>query len=1089
MPVVELRLIGPFGVCVDGREVANALGSRKGRRLLQMLAVQRGEFTSTDRIVDRLWPAVPPRRPEDNVATLVSRLRRVLGAEAISGDRGGYALANSADVHVDVAEVERLVGEAQARVHVAPALSMAAAGRALDLLGRGDLLEGEVDAEWAESARAAVRRLRHRGRLLAAEAALGTGDASAAQQAAQAAVVADPLDESATRLLMRAQQQAGEPAAALATYERLRTVLADELGTDPAPETRQLHVAVLQERSPIAAGPVQPAESVGIPAASGTLVGRDLEVQRLSRAWADAAAGQPAVWAVTGEAGIGKTHLTDEIARLAKSTGGELLRTRCYETERSLFLQPIVEAIAALVLRMPPARLRDLAGERAPVLSALVPEVAAVLGTYPLDRGTMEVERRRAYDAVMIFLRRLSAQQPVLLLIDDLHHAGLAVTGLLHYLSRHAGNSRLMVLTTVRTEEGAEALAALADVARRLELSALPAQAVTQLAAAAGHADRAEAILRRTGGHPLYVVETLRGLDAGEADLPETLQELVVARVRRAGPEAERVLRAAALLGSSFEPALVAHLLDVPPAEAVRRCEELLQARLVIVAGRAYEFAHDLVREVLETTTPAPTRLAYHQRAADLLTGQPEAMAAHAAAMGDWRRAARGWLRAAEHAMRRFAVADAQRLLDQAIDAGGQADDLEVVGRARLLRGHAGETLARYADAVSDYELAAGLARDGGDLRLQMRALRGLGGDAAIAIGQPPEQCLLRLEAGLQLAESLGDRRMQADLLARMAVLLTNHLRFAAAVEVGARAVAVARTAGDELALAKALDGAKTGYAYLGEVAELEPILAELEPLLRRQGDLWRLQWTLFESSFPLIAAADWEAASARIEAALAVNRRSGHVAYERWLTAHLGWVARLQGRYDDAVGHGRRAISADGERGHVWYMATAAAMLATTLLELGDAAEAMRVLRAVPAGANSGTRAYRLRYLAAQAQAGGSPAVLAQADELLRGIQAPAGGAWLLGADAYLGVARGWLAVGRADRAGAAVTPLIAAAERVRWLPALVEGALITGRCAAQTGDQAGARAAFARAADLAGKHRMAGIAGSARELLAGAG
>ena len=78
--------------------------------------------------------------------------------------------------------------------------------------------------------------------------------------------------------------------------------------------------------------------------------------------------------------------------------------------------------------------------------------------------------------------------------------------------------------------------------------------------------------------------------------------------------------------------------------------------RLLIVSGRDYEFANDLIQEVMYATTPEPTRLAYHRRAADLLTGQPESLARHAAAAGDWLRAARAWLLAAEDALRRYAA-------------------------------------------------------------------------------------------------------------------------------------------------------------------------------------------------------------------------------------------------------------------------------------------------------------------------------------------------------------------------------------------------------------------------------------------------
>lgn len=148
-------------------------------------------------------------------------------------------------------------------------------------------------------------------------------------------MLADPLDEAACRILMRARQRAGEPSAALAAYERLRTLLADELGVDPAPETRGVHVAILREREL----EISPPGGVGVapaPLVEDTLAGREPEMAVLAGAWSAAAGGRAALFTVTGEAGIGKTRLTEELAALAEATGGEVLRARCYEAERSL---------------------------------------------------------------------------------------------------------------------------------------------------------------------------------------------------------------------------------------------------------------------------------------------------------------------------------------------------------------------------------------------------------------------------------------------------------------------------------------------------------------------------------------------------------------------------------------------------------------------------------------------------------------------------------------------------------------------------------------------------------------------------------
>ena len=197
----------------------------------------------------------------------------------------------------------------------------------------------------------------------------------------------------------------------------------------------------------------------------------------------------------------------------------------------------------------------------------------------------------------------------------------------LHFLGRQPTGSRLLVVATVRVENDAQIGAALAPVASRVEVGPLSQEAVAQLARAAGQGELAGSILERTRGHTLFVVEVLRALTSGDAGVPESLRTAVQARVRRAGPAVEALLRAPAVLGATVDPLTVGVTLDLAPATALELCETALEARLLVVSGRDYEFANDLIREALYASTPEPTRLAHHRRAADLLTGQPESLA------------------------------------------------------------------------------------------------------------------------------------------------------------------------------------------------------------------------------------------------------------------------------------------------------------------------------------------------------------------------------------------------------------------------------------------------------------------------------
>ena len=368
---VELCLAGTFRVVRDGAQLTDGeIGSRKSRTLLKLLAVERPGLVTVDRIVEILWPDERPAAPEQNVATMVSRLRAVLGAELIQGGRAGYRLAAGPDVVVDLDAAAGFCEQAEGKLGTAAAVALAAAERAHELLSAGTAIGDEPYADWADPAREQVRELLRRVRLAAAEASLATGDPRRAAGFAEAAVAADPLDEAAHRWYMSAAAAAGEQAKALAAYEALRQRLGRELGADPAPQTRELHLAILREQDGGLArsGPGRAAPR-GAAARNepGTipLAGRDREIGVLREAWAAAAGGRPGLVTIVGEAGIGKTALAEALAAEAAGDGGTVLQTRCYETERSLFLQPIVEAIAPVVTSTPASMLRQLLGEHA----------------------------------------------------------------------------------------------------------------------------------------------------------------------------------------------------------------------------------------------------------------------------------------------------------------------------------------------------------------------------------------------------------------------------------------------------------------------------------------------------------------------------------------------------------------------------------------------------------------------------------------------------------------------------------------------------------------------------------------------------
>ena len=463
--------------------------------------------------------------------------------------------------------------------------------------------------------------------------------------------------------------------------------LRDELGTDPDQVTAELHLAILRETSL----PGERSGESGV--ARPVLIGREGELASIERAWAAAGSDTAPLLLVVGEAGIGKTRLLDAVADLAAGTGGRVLRGRCHPTERSLFLQPYVDALRPVLLEASPATLADLVRDHASAWVSLVPELAAVLPPVPGLPTDVELQRRQAYDAVAAALRRLALTAPVLLTLDDLQDGGAATVDLLGYLAGHLAGSRVLLVGAVRAEDASVA-GRLADRAAVLALGTLPRSAVDALAAAAGLSSHGAQVMARTSGHPLSVVECLRALADGDAGVPESLADAVLTRVGRLDADSRDVVEAAAVLRRRLDPRRLASLVEASEVATARRCEELTRLRLLVRTGERYEFANDLIQECVHASLPPALAAAYHRRAADLTSDQPEEMAEHAYAAGDPARAAQGWLLAGEAALRRAAVEDALGLLDRSVAVPEAATGT----RARAL-------LARAARARSAHRL------------------------------------------------------------------------------------------------------------------------------------------------------------------------------------------------------------------------------------------------------------------------------------------------------------------------------------------------------------------------------------------------
>jgi DNA-binding SARP family transcriptional activator len=670
---LRIRLFGPLEVEGIGTD---RLGSRKQRTLLRLLASSAGVPVPVDRIVDCLWPDAVPASPGTQVSVLVSRLRAALGGDRVTRLDSGYAL--HAD-WVDLAAVQELATEAEHRLAAGqPALAGTAVDAAL-ALERGPLLGDESDAAWVEEVRSPVRRLLTRLRVLGAQACLSCGDPFGAVVRASAALDRDPFDENAVHLLMTAQARAGQPASALVTYAETRRLLADELGTDPSLAVQELHAAILRaEVAPDAPGTDR------VPASAPP--GRSGPWHDLDAAYRAARHGVVTV-VVEGVAGIGKTSLVRAWTQAAAEDGGTVLLGQCDTVGAALPLQAPLDAVHARLARTSPAERDELAAVAGPLL-------APMLGLHPRGAPSTAAGVDPLTAQPVLFAALLAScawfgadAHPAVLVVEDAQEADTATLAWLGWAARRAPDARLLVIAVrrtvgTRTDQLGDDPSPTLPAATRIALGPL---SVEDAATVVGP-ERAADLHRRSGGHPLYLVELAR---APDGELPDSVVAAVGARVERTGAAAA-TLRSAAVLGGGIDLELLAGVLARPEVEVLADLEAGAEHGILEERGAAFAFRHELVREALEATCGEPRRVLVHREAARLLIARPfhdpARVAHHARGGGDPQLASRALTEAAATASARFDHAEAEHLLDDAVSLDPAAQTFLARGRVRLTR-------------------------------------------------------------------------------------------------------------------------------------------------------------------------------------------------------------------------------------------------------------------------------------------------------------------------------------------------------------------------------------------------------------------
>ncbi len=467
-------------------------------------------------------------------------------------------------------------------------------------------------------------------------------------------------------------------------------------------------------------GPLAVRPAVGV-------VGRASEVELMMDATKRVAAGEGReVLLVSGEAGLGKTTLVAEVARSAFDDGACVLFGHCEEDLATPY-QLFAEALGHYVTHAKEEDLLAHVAEHGSELARLVPALGRRLPGLPPSKATdSDTERYLLFAAVVGLLATASADQPVVVVLDDLQWADTGSLLLLRYLTTANPAMRVLVLGTYRDSELSgshpmiDALAALhrQSGVSRISLTGLDdGDVLGLLEAMAGDAlddagaNLAHAVCQETDGNPFFVSEVLRHLsDTGaiyqdaagrwtakgsldEIALPDSVREVVGARVGRLGQDAGRVLAVASVIGRDFDLDLLARSTRVSEDDLLDILEAAAAAALVhepTESSGRYNFTHALIQHTISEDMGPNRRARAHGQVAqaleDLCGGRPGArvgeLARHWVAATqpiDMAKAIDYSRQAGDAAIRALAPDEALRYYIQALDLCAQADESDPV--------------------------------------------------------------------------------------------------------------------------------------------------------------------------------------------------------------------------------------------------------------------------------------------------------------------------------------------------------------------------------------------------------------------------
>jgi DNA-binding CsgD family transcriptional regulator len=494
------------------------------------------------------------------------------------------------------------------------------------------------------------------------------------------------------------------------------------------------------------------------------LIGRDAPLSTVLHTLDRARNAHGSTLLVSGEAGIGKSRLVRAMVERARSLGFVALQGACFETDRAHPYGPVLDLVRVLSATASPSLAAHYFAPAAAELVTLFPELRSIFTETPArDTVDPQEDRRRLFHSFTEAVHALGRQQPLLLVVEDVHWSDDATLDLVLHLARRIGPQPIALILTFRSDEIGPRLARLlADLDRARcasEISLRPLavpevaamlQAIfgTQVAFGSAFVDGLHEL---TEGNPFFVEEVLKALlvtgDLERAEggwrarplehvrVPRTATEAVGRRLAGLSAEARRIASVAAVAGRRFDFALLQVLTNHDETELLALVRELVDAQIVVEeSADRFAFRHALTREAMRARLLARERVALHRAIATALEQEhdgnnpdiDDSLAYHTFEAGAWDAARRYSQRAADHAWNLCAPREALQHLERAVQSTGKLGQLADPSLL-LARGRAHETLGAFQSANEDFLAALAAARESRDAQQEWTALHSLG--------------------------------------------------------------------------------------------------------------------------------------------------------------------------------------------------------------------------------------------------------------------------------------------------------------------------------------------------------------------------